>query len=222
MFYHRLRVCACSGILRSSRSEDPSRPRISLGGGRPAETKPLSICLSPSARRAPSRSRLLHSSVTPVMDEIECDLRPMCMAQDLLWSPALPFACIVTAQPRSGCNETKVFFCITPQTPPHQKNPIQSNDLPGHLGCLNVCSIPVETLVPAILNIAEAFGRRLRRGCKFAVCFSPYLQNSHIYVWQWFKVLNATSERTSSSKKIIRFIHFYHVAPENCNFHACI
>lgn len=76
------------------------------------------------------------------------------------------------------------------------------NERISHLGWLNVCSIPVETLLPAILNIAEAFGRRLGEG--------PFqslpTDLTRLHVWQWFKELNEAPERTSSSKQTVLYI----------------
>lgn len=75
--------------LTSSIAVDSSRPKpLLIGGvGGGVQLSPrLSIYLSPSAWHSPSRSRLLRSSVTSVMDEFECNLRPACVAQDPLWS----------------------------------------------------------------------------------------------------------------------------------------
>lgn len=157
------------------------------GGGGPAETKTLSICLSPSAWHSPSHSRLLRSSVTSVMDEFECNLRPACVVQDPLWS-------------LSGVRTTdRIFFHCDPFSRDGVLRIKKKafNERISHLGWLNVYSIPVETLLPAILNIAEAFGRRVGQGPSRSLPTDL----THLHVWQWFKELNEALKRTLSSKK---------------------
>lgn len=76
------------------------------------------------------------------------------------------------------------------------------NERISHLGWLNVRSNPVETLVPAILNTAEAFGRRLGQG----PFWSLPTERTHLHVWQRFKELNEASEIPLSSQKIQIYI----------------
>lgn len=199
-----VRVCVRSGILCWHHLDVRNHPGHSFYfggrgvGGCPAETDPLSFCLSPSARRSFSRSRLLRSSVTPVMDEFEHNLRPVCAAQDLLRSPASPFACTVIAHPRSGGNETKVFFCIKKKN--NKKDLIKRSARPSGLSkcVLHPRGNTGTSHIEYSRSIWQTFGTRMQICSLFS---SIPTELTHIHAWQWFTVLNEASERTSSSKK---------------------
>lgn len=115
------------------------------------------------------------------------------------WPRILSGLCLAFAPPMAFFSPLRSIFSQSCSS--HLKKKAV-NERISHLGWLNVCSIPVETLLPAILNLAEAFGRRLGQG--------PFqslpTDLTHLHVWQWFKELNEASERTLLSEKTVLYI----------------
>ena len=107
-------ACACLCTFRdppltSFRSDESSRPQplcVCGGGGSPAKTKPLSVYLPPPGALPLAQGCCIwvshwwwmswNATSDRYVPRVLCGLR----------------LCLSPAHPRSGCNETKVFFCM--------------------------------------------------------------------------------------------------------------